>query len=154
MAVTVRNPQNRALTLREAMNRWLDEAFSYPWRPLLWSWNEPIASGVYSFPVDIYENAENYVVTALLPGVDPEAVQITALNGTLSIACEVKPPVGEGYEPIYRETSYGQYRRDIRLPGEFAYDQAEAVFKNGLLMLTLPKAEHLKPKSLKVKVAS
>lgn len=151
MAVTMRTAPNQALTLRDAMNRWMEEAFSYPWRSGLMA--DHAASGAYSFPVDIYESAENYVVTAALPGVDPESVEITALNGTLTISCEIKPRAVEGLEPLYREMAFGQFRRDIRLPGEFAYDQSEAVFQNGILTLTLPKAEHLKPRTLKVKVA-
>jgi HSP20 family protein len=151
MAVTIRAPQAPSMTLREAMNRFMDEAFSNPWRSFLW--NDTAASGVYGFPVDIYENAEAYVVTAALPGVNPEAVDITALNGTLTISCEIKPMVSGDYQPLYREMAFGQFRRDIRLPGEFSYEQAEAVYQAGILTLTLPKAEHLKPKSLKVKVA-
>lgn len=152
MAVTIRNPQSSPMTLRDFMSRWMDEAFSNPWRTALWS--DEVASGAYSFPVDIYQDAERYVVTAALPGVDPTHVEITALNGTIVIACEVKPQAGEGYQALYREIAFGQFRREIRLPGEFAYDQAEAEFRNGILTLTLPKAEHLKPKSLKIKVAS
>ncbi len=151
MAVTARTLQNPPATLRDAMNRWIDEAFSFPWRTM--AWDDDAASGAFRFPVDIYETPETYVVIAALPGVNPEEVEITALNGSLTIACEIKPWAPEEARPLYREMAFGKFRRDIRLPGEFAYDRAEAVFQNGALTLTLPKAEHLKPRTLKVKVA-
>jgi HSP20 family protein len=47
---------------------------------------------------------------------------------------------------------FGQFRRDVRLPGDFTLDKAEATYEAGLLKLSLPKAEHLKPKSLRVTV--
>ena len=151
MAVTIRSLPGSPTTLRDAMNRWIDEAFSYPGRATIW--NDDAASAGYRFPVDIYENADGYVITAALPGANPNEVEITTLDRAVTIAVEIKSPAAEGSQPLYREMTFGKFRRDIRLPGEVAYDRAEAEFQNGVLTLTLPKAEHLKPRTLKVKVA-
>jgi HSP20 family protein len=143
-----RNPQTPGQAARDVMDRWIEAAMGNGWWPNGYGPNP--ATAAHSFPVDIYEGPDGYTLYASLPGANPEEVQITALNGTLSITCEVKPP--QPGQPVYREMSYGQFRRDVRLPGDFSIDQAEATFSGGLLKLTLPKAEHLKPKSLRVKV--
>jgi len=135
---------------REAIDRLMESTFGYPWSTL-WNQGSGTATSVHSFPVDIYENTDSYVVLAAIPGVNPDEVQITALEGTLSIETEVKPTIGEGFNPLYREMSFGQFRRDVRLPGDFAIDRAEATYEAGLLKLVLPKAEHMKPKSLRIK---
>ena len=149
MAMAIRNGQNQP-TLREAMDRLMENAFNNPW----WApqWMEANTAGALSFPVNVYQSADNYLVTATLPGINPENVQVTALNGTLTIAGEIKPSDLDGYEPLYRESVYGQFRRDIRLPGDVVIDKAEATYESGVLRLTLPKAEHLKPRALRVKV--
>ncbi|HLH72098.1 MAG TPA: Hsp20/alpha crystallin family protein [Chloroflexota bacterium] len=150
MAIAVRHGQNQPATLREAMDRFMESTFNGPWWAPFWA--ETNATGALNFPVNVYQNADSYLVTAALPGINPDQVQITALNGTLTISGETGAPGIEGYEPIYTESQFGQFRRDIRLPGDFAVENAEAVYENGMLRLTLPKAEHLKPKSLRVKV--
>jgi HSP20 family protein len=141
------------LTGREAIDRWMEANFGYPWSSL-WNQGSGTATTVHSFAVDIYENPDSYVVLATLPGVNPDEVQITALNGTLTIAAELKPSIGEDHTPIYREMAFGQYRREVRLPGDFDLDRAEALYQGGMLKLTLPKAEHMKPKSLRVKTSN
>ena len=151
MAFVTRNLPN-PVTGREAFDRLMESTFGYPWSNL-WNQGNGTATSVHSFPVDIYENTDSYVVLAAIPGVNPDEVQITALEGTLSIEVEVKPTIGEGFNPLYREMSFGQYRRDVRLPGDFAIDRAEATYEGGLLKLSLPKAEHMKPKSLRVKAS-
>ena len=149
MAFVTRNAP-RPVTGREVVDRWMESAFGSPWSSL---WNQAggTASSVHRFPVDIYESPESYVVLAAIPGVNPDEVQITALDGTLSIGVDVKPTIDEGFAALYREMSFGQYRRDVRLPGDFSFDQAEATYESGLLKLVLPKAEHVKPKSLHIK---
>lgn len=150
MAYNVRNPQAQSPLPRDLIDRWMESALS-PWGATLWT--NP-AGSVNTFPVDIYDTPESYVVLAVIPGVNPDDVQVTSLNGVLTIGYENKPSVAEGARPLYREITYGQFRRDIRLPGDFALDQSEAVYDGGVLKLTLPKAEHIRPKSLRVKAAS
>ena len=135
---------------REALDRLMESTFGYPWSSF-WNQGSGTATSVHSFPVDIYENSDSYVVLAAIPGVNPDEVQITALEGTLSIGVEVKPTISDGFKPIYQEMAFGQFRRDVRLPGDFAIDRAEATYEGGQLKLVLPKAEHMKPKSLRVK---
>lgn len=152
MAFVIRNPQTQPVTGRDVVERLMDATLGNPWWPSFWSASGNAANSSQTFPVDIYESSESYVVLAALPGVNADEVQITALNGTLTITAEIKPTLGEGYAPLYREMTFGQFRRDVRLPGDFALDKAEATYEAGLLKLSLPKAEHLKPKSLRIKV--
>jgi HSP20 family protein len=151
MAFVNRNSQPSPLTGREAIERLMESSLGYPWSN--WNQGSATATNVHSFAVDIYENAESYIVLATLPGANPDDVQVTALNGTLSIVAELKPTVEEGFSALYREIPFGQYRREVRLPGDFALDRADATYDGGLLKLSLPKAEHMKPKSLKIKAS-
>ncbi len=151
MAYVQRGPLGQGTTTRDVVDRWMESTFG-PWWNNFWNEGARPATSAYSFPVDIYESPEHYLVLAALPGINPDDVQITALNGTLTIACEVKPQVSEGYTALYREMAHGPFRRDVRLPGDFALDAAEATYESGMLKLVLPKAEHLKLKSLRVKV--
>jgi HSP20 family protein len=150
MAYVMKSPSNQSVTARDLFDRWFESAINTPWLSNAWGNSGQTASSAYGFPVDIYKGPDSYVVVAALPGVNPDQVQVTALNGMLTIAAEVKPGVPEGSRPLYREMTFGQFRRDVRLPGDFAIDKADATYEGGMLKLTLPKAEHLKPKTLRI----
>ncbi len=131
--------------MREAMDR-LEEAFFGPRR----RWPTPV--GV-SFPVDMYETDENVIVEAALPGIKPEDVDVTITGDTLRIKGEAKAEREirrENY--IRQERRYGAFSRSISLPSGLETDKAEATFENGILKLTIPKAEAVKPKVIEVKV--
>jgi len=76
-------------------------------------------------------------------------VDITLEGDTLSIAGEVKPPV-ENVEYIFQERGYGKFIRTLTVNVPVEQDKVEATFENGVLTITLPKAEAVKPKSIKV----
>jgi len=103
-------------------------------------------------PVDMYQTPEAVVVKAALPGVKPEEVEITITGNTLTIKGEVKAEQEVKREDyIYQERHYGGFSRSLTLPTGLQVDKAEAVFENGILTLTIPKAEEVKPKTIKVK---
>jgi HSP20 family protein len=92
------------------------------------------------------------VVKAELPGVKPEEVDVSVVEDVLTIKGEHREEKEEK-ETSYlrRELSYGSFARSVRLPTSVDSNKAEAVFENGVLTLTLPKAEEVKPKQIKVK---
>jgi len=112
-------------------------------------WSEVV---VGDLPVDMYQTADDVVVKAALPGIKPEEVDITITGDTLTIRGEQKEEqeVKED-DYFYKERRYGTFSRSVAMPVKVKSDKAEAVFENGVLTLTLPKAEEIKPKQIKVK---
>lgn len=101
------------------------------------------------------EDADNVRIEALAPGVDPKSLQITYHRETLTISGE-KAPINGGVEPdaFHRcERSAGRFTRTIRLHVDVKDQEVKADYRNGILMLTLPKAEAAKPKSIPVQTA-
>ena len=88
---------------------------------------------------------------ASLPGIRPEDVHITAHGDTLTIRAEMKTEQEKKGEQYHlRERRYGQFQRAVRLAAPIVADKSQANFENGVLTLTLPKAEEAKPKQIKV----
>jgi HSP20 family protein len=101
---------------------------------------------------DISENEKEYIITAELPGIDIKDVDITLSEGILSVKGEKKQEKedkGEDYHMIERH--YGSFHRSFSLPGKVEADKIDANYKDGLLKLTLPKAEASKTKKIEVK---
>jgi HSP20 family protein len=140
-------PAREMMTLREAMDRLFDDAFT---RPL-----GHIGNGNHwSVPaVDMYQTDNEVVVKAALPGIKPEEVQINVTGEMLTIKGETrqKEDVKEKAYHI-REQRWGMFERTIGLPTLVVADKAKANFENGVLTITLPKAEEAKPKTISIKV--
>jgi len=103
----------------------------------------------------MYETDEDVVVKTALPGVKPDEVEITITGDTLIIKGETK--VEEEIERdcyICQERRYGTFARSLLLPTSIVAEKAKAEFEDGILTLTLPKAEEVKPKSIKVQTKS
>jgi HSP20 family protein len=92
------------------------------------------------------------VVKASLPGVKPEEVDISITKDTLTIKGEHKEEQEVKQDDYFRkERYYGAFSRSLILPVQVQSDKAEATFENGILTLTLPKSEEVKPKQIKIK---
>ena len=100
------------------------------------------------------ETADQVTVKAALPGVKPEDVEITLTGNTLSLSGQVKEET-ETKEKNYlrRETRMGSFSRMIELPAGLKTENADAKFENGVLTISFPKAEEIKPKTIKVKTS-
>ena len=100
----------------------------------------------------MYQNANDVVVKAAVPGVKPEEVDISITGDTLTIKGERKEEK-EVKEADYflKEHVCGSYSRTVTIPVPVQADKAEAAFENGILTLTLPKKEEAKPKQIKIK---
>ncbi len=138
-------PFREIMSLREAIDKLFEDSFVTPSR-LLRGFEERIP------PIDMYQTDDAVVIKSALPGVKPEEVDITITGNTLTIKGESKAEEEVKKEDyIYREHRYGAFSRSIALPEGLNTDKAEARFEDGILTLTIPKAEELKPKQIKVK---
>jgi len=136
------------MSLRQAMDRLFEDSFVSPARIL-----GTFGAGVTT-PIDMYHTANDVVVKAALPGVKPDDVEITIVGDTLTIKGEAKAEEEVKREDyLYQERRYGAFSRSVTLPSGLDTDKAEATFENGVLTLTIPKVEKVKPKQVKVKTA-
>ncbi len=111
------------------------------------------ARGAWEPTVDISETNDNYVINADLPGLSKEDVKVSYKDGILSIQGEKKQEKEEKGKTYHRvERSYGTFERSFRLPARVQIEKVDAKFKDGVLNLTLPKAEEVRPKEIPIKV--
>jgi HSP20 family protein len=136
-------PVREMMTLREAMDRLFDDAFT---RPL----SQSGVSGL--LPIDLYQTTDEVVVKANLPGLKASDVQISVTADVLTLRGEFKQEI-EDKEATYHvlERRSGMFERSVSLPTDVEADKARADFENGVLTITLPKAEAVKPKTITVK---
>ncbi|MGH7972135.1 MAG: Hsp20/alpha crystallin family protein [Limisphaerales bacterium] len=113
--------------------------------------SEGVRSGAWLPSVDIYENEQNIVLKAELPGVDPKDVEATVHEGTLYLKGDrkyEKDVKEESYHHV--ERAYGSFARSFELPASVDADKVQAAFKDGVLTLTMPKKEEAKAKKIKI----
>ena len=139
-------PMRDAVTLRDAMDRLFDEAFTRPWG-LTDGGRLGLAPSV-----DMFETENDVVVRASLPGMKADNVEINVTGEMLTIKGETqeKSDVKEKAYHI-REQRWGSFERSVALPTTVLSDKAKAEFEDGILTITLPKAEEVKPKTITVK---
>jgi HSP20 family protein len=99
--------------------------------------------------VNVRDEDEAFVLTAYIPGLTAEDVNIQILDDVISLEGEIKHPEAEY---LINELPSGPFRRALRLPASLDADKAEAQIANGMLTLRLPKAESARPKTIKVNV--
>ena len=108
----------------------------------------------FSPRMDMKESEDAYTVKLTMPGIDKNDIDISVSDGVLTVKGETKEEAeDEKSTYLVREHKHYSYYRSVRLPSEVVADKAEAEYKNGVLKLTLPKAEEVKPKSIPVKIA-
>jgi HSP20 family protein len=135
-------PMREMITLREAMDRLFNDAFT-PSLGATGGWQAPA--------VDLYQTEDEVVVKASLPGLKADDVQISVTGDTLSLKGEFKQEEEKERAYHLREQRYGIFERTFILPTAVVSDKAKAEFENGILTITLPKAEEVKPKMISVK---
>jgi HSP20 family protein len=102
--------------------------------------------------LDVHDNGEAFVIEADVPGMNPENIDVTVHENTLTISGEyAQPEAPEGTKRILNERRFGAFRRSITLPNAVDMDKAEANYDNGVLTLTLPRSENSKPRQISVK---
>lgn len=133
------NPLSEMVSLREAMDRLFEDSFISPR-----SW---AGRGVMG---NLFETADGFVLQVPMPGANPDAVEITAQQDSLTLKWETNVSVPEGATVHWQGFTPGQYQQTFTLPSPINSDRAEASYNDGILTLNLPKAEHAKAHTLKV----
>lgn len=110
-----------------------------------------VVSGV-GVPVDLAENEESYILYAVLPGIDPEAVDLQVQDDRLILRGEIREPIIDG-QWISRERRFGPFQRTIVLPGPVEPGRAEARYERGLLLVRLPKTTTARSRRIPVRGA-
>ena len=115
-------------------------------------WDLPVTS----FPIDVIENDNEYLVRASVAGFDPEQLEITFENNTLTIKGEIKEENKDEQQGRYhiRERYAGTFYRSVSLPGMIDQNQISAETDNGVLTIHLPKKPEAQPKRIEVKPKS
>jgi HSP20 family protein len=140
MAMELWDPFHDMMTMRDVMNRMFQEGFTRPGQGML--------------PLDIAETDSAFEVQATMPGVKPEDVQITVQGNTLSIRGQTtSEEEHKNQNWITHERRSGSFARTVSLPAPVNVDAAQAEFENGVLKLTLPKAEEARARQIKVSPA-
>lgn len=144
------NPNRSYLSMQDTMNSLVNALFNSEFS------ETNSDSGEYAPRMDMKETEDAYSVKLTMPGIDKDNIDISISDGVLTIKGETKEDAeneDENGKYLVREHKHYTYYRSVRLPSEVQADKAEAEYKNGILLLTLPKAEEVKPKSIPVKIS-
>lgn len=115
--------------------------------------DDSTSTGMWAPSVDIAETETAYTVKVELPGVEKENVKITMQDNILTLRGEKKQEKESNQSNYHRvERSFGSFQRSFSLPSSVLSDKIDAVYNNGVLSITLPKAENARPKEIEVKV--
>lgn len=133
--------------MRGTVDRFFEHGSPHPYRPWVALWSNNTLS------LDAYETPESLVIKAAIPGVKPDEVDVTVTNNVLIINGESRNE-DEVKEKNYlvRERRYGPLSRTLTLPKGLKTDGIEATYGEGVLTLTIPKAEDAKPRTIRVNV--
>lgn len=143
MSIMRWHPLRELSVIRDEVNRLFEELGRFP---------KETAFAVGTPAVDLWETDKDVMVTAELPGVDPDNVEISVTENTLSLSGEAR--VEEEVKDrnfIRRERSYGKFSRTLSLPVPVKPDEAEASSKDGILEIKLPKAQQARVRSVRIK---
>ena len=136
------------------MDQMMDDFFGRrfrPWRPDRWF--RPDDLEIRGPAIDLFEEKDEIVVKAELPGMAKENIEVNLTDHTLTIKGEKKKEEEIKEENYFRaERAYGSFLRTLELPADVHADKVKASFKNGILEVRLPKTEEAKTKEVKVKV--
>ena len=153
MAISRWSPISDLVSLHSAMDRLFNESLTGTGGRRGGDTFGVIGEGF--LPLDIYQTEKEWILRAGLPSVDPQQVEITCDGNTIRIQGEVKPPQNTKSENYWmRENFYGAFMREITLPEPTLCDQSKAEFQNGMLVLTLPKAQPSKSQVKKIPVTA
>jgi HSP20 family protein len=138
----IRTP-SEFVSLRDAMDRLFEDSVIRPFNGF---------ASATTFPVDLSEGKDSFILKAALPGMKPEDITIEATAEEISIRGETKQQA-ELKEADYlrRELRYGKMQRSFTLPLAIDPTKVEATFEHGVVTITLPKSEVVKPKTITIK---
>jgi HSP20 family protein len=130
------------------LNRFLDEAFA----GMPTAEQGSVITSAWFAPTDVSEDANGIQISMELPGVQPDDVRLSLENNILTIRGEKRHQVDDKNERVHRfERTYGTFERTFVLPSTVDSEQIEARYDNGVLHISVPKAERAKPREIRVK---
>ena len=137
------------------LSQWVDRFFDQAFGPAYSTGDGgSTEAGFQSLPVNVWETPDGYQAALLAPGLDEQSIKVTVHDDTLVIEGELHFQVPEGARPVWQEFGPASFRRSLRLGAAVEPSRVEAIYKNGLLLVTMPKAEHAKPRQIQVQVPS
>lgn len=145
--------ENRGLPAWAGLDRWnnlrddLNSLFELPFGA---TFDRGQLFSGWSPALDLYQNNDNLVAIVEVPGMRKEDIEISLHGDTLTIAGERKRQGGNGENAERTERYVGKFRRSVTLPARVNADKVNATYSDGILTVTLPKAEEAKPKQIKV----
>lgn len=148
MTLIRRDVANELKGLQEDFNRFFGSSL-----PRFFSPEEGLLRGSWNPTVDIFENSDGITLEADLPGMKPGDFDLSVENNTLTLRGErrfEKKSEGDNYHRV--ERSYGSFTRSFTLPPTVKVDDVQAEFKDGVLRVTLPKREEVKPRQIQVAI--
>ena len=147
MAIVRWRPFRDLVSIQDEMNGLFDDFFGH--RPARVEWTE----GVWSPSVDVSEDKDNVVIKAEMPGMNKVDVKISVQDNVLTLKGEKKQEKEEKDANYHRiERSYGSFCRSLMLPTSVETDKIKANYRDGVLNITLPKTEEVKPKEIPINV--
>ncbi len=147
MTLERRDPLRNLLSLQERMNRLFEETVHGGLE------NEPLMSGMWTPPVDIFESGDDIVLVAELPGMELKDIDIQVSDNSLTIRGERKMEKAEKEDCYHRvERVYGTFSRSFTLPGTVDQDNISASYNKGVLEIKMPKTIKSKPKQIQIEV--
>ena len=141
------NPLRQLSSLRDELDEWFENPFLS-----LGEATQPFRSG-WMPALDVYEDKDNFVLKAEMPGMRKEDIDISLHEGVVTISGERKEEEKKEESDVYRsERFFGRFQRSFTLPTPVNAEKVAASYKDGILTLTLPKAEEAKPKEIPISV--
>lgn len=145
MAIIRWDPMRDMVTLREKMNRMFEDAFTGKGE------DKELAPSTWAPAVDIFETENEIVMTAEVPGIDEKDIEIKIEDNTLTLRGERKFSTETKEENYHRlERSYGSFYRAFTVPNSIDAENIRAEHENGVLRVTMPKKQELKPRTVKI----
>lgn len=137
------NPTREISSFWNAFDRMLEDSYLQPVEHAR-SWG---------LALDVVENGDAYVLQASIPGINPDEIEVTLEKNVLTLSGETSADETVNAEDYrLRERRFGSFSRSIRFPVDVNADKIKADYQHGVLTLTVPKAETVKPKKIAVKV--
>lgn len=147
MSIVRWDPFEEVGTLRRAMDRLLDEFFAAP------RLARGAEAAAWAPPVDVFETDGEVVVRALVPALDPKSIDVSVAGDTVTIRGEPRADEDRGRTYHVQEIPAGAFARTLDLPVEVKGEDAQAMYKDGILSIRIPKSERVRPTPVKVEVA-
>ena len=139
------SPLDRLASFRDEINRLFDTGASAPESSFFSGWNPTL---------DMYDEKDRFLVSVELPGMKKDEINLSFQDGVLSVSGERKHErEGKEGETFRSERYFGKFQRSVTLPASIDSSKVTATYKDGVLLIDLPKSEEAKPKQIQVNVS-